>query len=378
MAVPASPATTAVPDPPFVGYHRYRGTVGSQPVTVELTIGPDPENSALVVCAGSYHYDRHLAGRLLLRGPRPFRPGQPLVLVETDAQRPTGRWQASQPIGNVLAGSWHSPAGQSLLFNLREDYTDGQGRLMAVKYEVVSTAVEVPCRPERKEEETKADYRARIATIDQGGYSQSFLHLLGPDTLRPSLQILQCPVPAARREQVRAAEKGEDGCDFYTASLSVEYNDYGLLAWTEYSTQEFITGARPQHNIQAAVYDLRTGRTLRLKDVLRPHTDTLLQRLITRSILRGDNPDIEPESSRKLPMHAVDLAPLSTTFSLTDTGLEFAYYVDEFAQLHLIGGSPIVFSVPVPWAELLPLLLPDSCVARMLRERGLWRNMRKQ
>ncbi|WP_262709795.1 hypothetical protein [Hymenobacter sp. UV11] len=32
----------------------------------------------------------------------------------------------------------------------------------------------------------------------------------------------------------------------------------------------------------------------------------------------------------------------------------------------------------VPYAELLPLLRPASPVARMLRERGLWRAGKKQ
>jgi hypothetical protein len=181
-----------------------------------------------------------------------------------------------------------------------------------------------------------------------------------------------------RRELARAAAEADEGCNLYTTSLDVDYNDYGLLAWTEYSTQEFATGARPQHNIVSKVYDLRTGHTIVLEDLVRPGTDTLLQRLITRSILRRDNPDIEPEAGARMPVHAADLAPLSTSISLTDGGLSFDYYCDEFAGLLLIGGSPIVFPVPVPWAELQPLLRPDSPVARMLRARGLWREKAKK
>jgi hypothetical protein len=51
-------------------------------------------------------------------------------------------------------------AGPALPFSLREDYTDGQGRLMAANYEVVEATAKVPCRPERNEEETAAEYRA--------------------------------------------------------------------------------------------------------------------------------------------------------------------------------------------------------------------------
>jgi hypothetical protein len=367
--VPAASPLPVVPAAPYTGYHRYRGTVGSQPVVVELLIRR-ASKAGQQTCSGSYYYEKH-GGQLSLQSRHDFGAGAPLVLAETDAERPTGRWQATQPIGAVLAGMWRSPTGKLLPFSLREDYTDGQGQLMAVSYELVEATAKVPCRPERDPDETKAAYRARIATAEHG-YSRQLLHLLGPDTLRPSLQSLQCPVPAARRQLARAAAQEDDGCTLYTASLDVDYNAYGLLAWTEYSMEEVITGARPRHSIASAVYDLRTGHTLKLEDIFRPDSDTLLQRLITRSILRNDSPDIQPEKGQKMPTHAVDLAPLPTTFSLTNAGLEFAYYVDEFAQLNLIESSPIVFSVPVPYAELLPLLRPDSPVARLLRARGMW------
>jgi len=372
----AAPASRPAPQAaPFTGYHRYRGTVGGQPVTVELTIGPDLEKPAALVCRGSYYYGRHPAGQLLLQSPLPWRPRLALTLAETTAdtaRRPTGRWLATQPAGPVLSGTWRGPAGQALPFSLREDYTDGQGRLMAAKCELVEAAAKVRCRPERNEGETAAEYRKRIATIDHG-YSQLFLHLLGPDTLRPALLGLQCPAPLARRRLARAAADQDDGCNLYSTSLDVDYNDYGILAWTKYSTEEFANGARPSHGITATIHDLRTGAVLRLEDLMRPDTDTLLQRLITRSILCHDNSDVDPTPGATMPMHAADLAPLSTSISLTTEGLSFAYYCDEFARLPFIEGSAIVFSVPVPWAELLPLLRPGTPVARMLRERGLWR-----
>jgi hypothetical protein len=350
--------------------------VGGQPVTVELTIGPNFEKPGTMVCRGSYYYGRHPAGQLLLQSPPSWRPRLALALTETAADtthRPTGRWLATQPAGPVLSGTWRSPAGQVLPFSLREDYTDGQGHLMAVKYELAEAAAKVPCRPERKEDETAAEYRKRVATIDHG-YSQLFLHLLGPDTLRPALRGLQCPAPVARRRLARATAAEDDGCKLYSTSLTVDYNDYGLLAWTEYSMEEFAYGARPAHRITSGVHDLRTGHALRLEDLVRPDTDTdtLLQRLITRSILRHDAPDIDLTPGATMPVRTADQAPLSTVISLTAAGLSFAYHCDEFTRLSFMDGSAIVFSVPVPWAELLPLLRPDSPVARMLRERGIW------
>lgn len=47
------------------------------------------------------------------------------------------------------------------------------------------------------------------------------------------------------------------------------------------------------------------------------------------------------------------------------------YNIDELSRL--TDGGTIILSVPVPYAELQPLLRPASPVARMLRERELWR-----
>ncbi|AWM32077.1 hypothetical protein DDQ68_04275 [Hymenobacter nivis] len=109
-------------------------------MTVELTIGPiDNSRNAATVCEGSYTYDRHPAGLLVLHGLRPFYPQRSLVLAEADTTRPgtlTGRWEASQFAGAVLTGTWTSPAGKQLPFELHEDHTDGQGHLMAVRYEL--------------------------------------------------------------------------------------------------------------------------------------------------------------------------------------------------------------------------------------------------
>ena len=150
--------------------------MGTQPVTVELTVSLPPLTPAQAAHApdfltrtGSYHYDRHPAG---------------LLLTEADSahpRRPTGRWQATQPIGPVLAGTWRGPAGQVLPFRLREDYTDGQGHLMAVKYELLQERDEEPAPAERQPDETKAAFRARAKNLTcSSSCDCDYLHLLGP------------------------------------------------------------------------------------------------------------------------------------------------------------------------------------------------------
>ncbi|MGI4866518.1 MAG: hypothetical protein ACRYFZ_21525 [Janthinobacterium lividum] len=361
-----------------MGYRRYRGTVGGQPVTLELTIGRGYDTTGPLVCSGTYTYDRHPAGQLLLSSPQPYRKSQPLHLQEADSARPqlpTGTWQATQPVGTVLTGTWRSPAGRELPFRLREDYTDGRGHLLAVGYEVLRESVVLPCRPERYDDETKQEYRARVKN-SPNGYDLQFLHLLGPDTLRPGVRAAQCPMPRERRQLVRAAAK-EYGCSYHSEDLQVDYNDYGLLA-CHHNWEDDEGTARPSHGTSATVYDLRSGQLLTLAEVLRPGTDTLLQRLITRHLLDGSTPDIIPRTEPDSYASASGLVPLpggldssQADFSLTANGLAFGYYFDEVQSF--VDGGNLLFAVVVPYAEVLPLLRPDSPVARMLRERGLWK-----
>jgi hypothetical protein len=380
---PATRAAPAAASPPSAapvkvptGSYRYRGTVGGQAVTVELTVSLPALTQAqaahaqdFIRCEGSYHYDRHPAGLLLLDGSQAFQPGQPLLLTEADSahpRRPTGQWQASQPIGPVLTGTWRGPTGQMLPFSLHEDYTDGQGHVAAVKYELLQEGEEVPCQFERKPGESKADYRARTDDLTST-CNEFFLHLLGPDTLRPSLRALQCPVPAQRRRQLREQAQG---CNQITHEVQVVYNDYGLLSLERY-VEEFYEGAdHPGHALSTTTYDLRTGQPLAIAALLRPGTDSILARLLVQRLDEDMNSSlIELLSNSAADSASAPLSQLGLGIGLA--GLEFTYsnYYDSV--------TPPV-TVAVSYAELRPLLLPTSPVARMLRERGLWRAGKKK
>lgn len=321
-AVPAPPAVAGGVGPPFVGYHRYRGTVGGQPVTVELTIEQTANAPDSTTCTGSYTYDRHPTGLLLLHGARPFLARRPLGLVEADTahHQPTGYWQASQPVGPLLTGTWRSPAGQQLPFSLHEDYTDGQGHMVAVQYELLQEGEEVPCQSERKEGESKAAYRARTKDLIST-CSQDFLHLLGPDTLRPALRALQCPVPAKRRQQMREQVQG---CNQVEHQLRVVYNEHSLLSLESF-VNEFYEGTdHPSHELSTTTYDLRTGRPLAIAALIRPGTDSILSRLITQHLEQDNNVTLD-----ELLNHSVDdstLVPLPQQgLGIGGEGLEFTF-----------------------------------------------------
>ncbi|MGI4871435.1 MAG: RsiV family protein [Janthinobacterium lividum] len=358
---------------PFIGFHRYRGTVGGQAVTLELTVDRGNGATAPLVCQGNYAYDRHPTGLLLLQSPRPYQPGQPLHLTEADSARPgmaTGDWQAAQPAGAVLTGTWRSPAGQALPFRLREDYTDGHGNRLAVAYEVLGERVTgPPCRPERIADESAAEYRVRTKDVPPASLDRQFLHLLGPDTLQPALRWLQCPPPGQRRRAMRTDLREAGACANVTDGLAVTYLGHGLLATRAYHEVYYQGTAHPSHDVDAAVYDLRTGQALGLAEVLRPGTDPALRRLVTPALQRemGANGYTDPEVLAPAEGDTATTKLPATGFGMSAEGLTFQYTDYELGAYAY--GMPLV---TIPWAAAQPLLRPSSPVARMLRERGLW------
>lgn len=343
----AGPAAKQAARLPFTGYRRFRGTVGGQPVTVELTIGLDKTYlRKKLTCTGSYYYGQANAGLLDLSAEGAYQPQQPLRLREMTGAKASGVWQAAQVAGPVLVGTWRSPAGKQLPFKLREDYTDGQGRLMAMRYEVLYEDFEGPRCVSRLQ---KLYPRATL--------SRSVLHLLGADTLQPALRRLQCARPAQRRAAAKVYMRGDGACCETLEGPLVEFNDFGLLAFSTGTRHLSYEAGRFDHSSSSTIYDLRGGQELTLNNLLRPGADTLLQRLLTQHLLHDSLNDGEAGSIAR-GEEGDQLVVLPNEVSLSYTGLVCKYGDDA--------------SLGVPWRELLPLLRPDSPVARMLRERGLW------
>jgi hypothetical protein len=325
------------------------GTVGTAPVVLELTVSPPGPDKAEWSASGTYYYERKGAP-LILSPVGPYQPGQPLVLAEGSPKDddpaellPTGRWQATQPAGPVLSGTWLSPDGRRRLpFRLREDYAG------AVRYELLRESVSGPACPPQEEE--SGPHRPEA--------NRTFLHLLGPDTLQPALRALQCPLPRQRRDQL-AVELDAADCEgsfaFY-GDVQVALNGYGLLS-LQRSEGEFSGGAYPNSVEEQEVYELRTGQLLKLGSWLRTGQERALRRLIMRHL-------------RAHP-YASGLAFDEATTELPALGFdsEGVYcLLGDFGAPHAAQGAPVV----VPYRELRPLVQPGSAVARMLQQRGLW------
>ncbi|MBF9140641.1 hypothetical protein [Hymenobacter properus] len=129
----------------FMGSHRYRGTLGGQRITVELSIDRDEsQDNAPLMCTGICRFDGNPTQVHVLSNWQVVSMRRPLQLLEADTTASAtrlGHWQAEGPPGPVLRGTWTGLSGTKLPFELREDYRDANGQLTAVPYEIVGEEV---------------------------------------------------------------------------------------------------------------------------------------------------------------------------------------------------------------------------------------------
>ncbi|RAK69911.1 RsiV family protein [Hymenobacter edaphi] len=340
-AEPEPSAATARPSPTVRTYLRYAGTVGPTPVVLELTVADSVQ--------GHYYYQRR-GGLLTLSAARPA-AGQPLTLRETEAGRLTGRWQTQQPLGPTLSGTWLSPDGRRQLpFELREDYTG------AVRYTINT-------------------YNRRTKPGDCGlddGQKHSSSEQWDAVYLLPPVSAALAKVQRQFDNRVRAFE----ACTETEESAWVTYNADFLLSIERFRHTHVYGTPHPTGYYRPTTFDLRTGRLLKLSDLLKPGFELPLRRLLSVR-LRTDyiygefyQDEIEGDSTQTRWPPGPDgkpLAPLPRNgYYLTPADLGFQYDMYEIAP-YVMG--PIL--VELGYREIKPLVRSGSPLAQLLH-RGLW------
>lgn len=336
----------------YLGYHRYRGTVLGRPAILEINTRW-VANPGYFDCESAYYYLNSGVSHPLQvvssqqeRGHRTTRP--PLELT-TDDQR----WRATQPLGPVLTGTCFSDRGRRLgSFSLRENYAG------AVRYELLE---------EESHEQPGVDREGRP---DKSSLTFTYLHLLGPDNLRPALARWQCPTPARRRRARRAlaawfTPTRADPTLWLDKSLTITLNEAGLLAYYTLQDRALRTTTHGWVTVQNYLLDLRTGQPLHLASQLRPGAQLPLRRLLTHHARRDTAAHVLGDflhgkgKSQLLPLPPED-------FLLYPHGCT-AYYGPGGSH----DGNASSFEETISWAELRPLLRPGSPLLRLVRARGL-------
>jgi hypothetical protein len=341
------PSSSPLPRDGQVLYRRYRGELAGRPVVAEFTLrrlSGLPKEVQLDL-AGRY-YDLATGEQHDLRPVGLFKPAPPLTLREETDPAPGPVWHATQPLGPVLSGTWQvSAQGLPQPFALREDYTGA-------------------ARFERLTEHTTGRRGVNaFGDPTRSSLNVTYLHLLGGDTLRPALARLQCPVPARRRRERHVLDQvtsSQDMATLYDQALDVTLNEQDLLASATYTQEGVVDQRRAQHTWNNFVYDLRTGRQFGLLDLLRPGSDTIMQRLITAQLRRGD-----PTYAALLQLDT-DWLPLpDEDFVLTPAGCQATYQTAPEDEPFY------AYTVNLTWAQLRPLLRAGTPLDRLLQARGL-------
>lgn len=325
-----------------LGYHRYRGRVGGRPVVVELTVAYSYAGAA-AQCEGQY-YDS-LAGQVRALEVRHFWPRRSLQVQEADTAAHLNTWLTNQPLGPVLTGRWRAAGGRQLQpFSLREDYRGG------VRYALRTTYREDPPLPP----EVNADGDT-VHNSFTPSFERTYLHLLGPDARRPALRRLQALL-------ARPDIFNEGGCqDIET--VDVLLNDFGLLSEAIYFSSYMRGSAHPQHESRFNNFDLRTGRRFGYDAVFRPGYGSALRKMAFHYIDANYMASV-CEWWNESEHEVLKDTELPETFGLTPDG----WLIKLTLGPYVMGDTNVL----VPYAKLLPLLRPDSPVARMLHERNLW------
>ncbi|TGE24548.1 hypothetical protein E5K00_04870 [Hymenobacter aquaticus] len=358
LAATAPADTVVTQDPPsrlyhevFAGPRRLRGTVGTQGISLEL----DSVGEGYV---GGYYYDRQ--GRWLEVRLAATRPAGPALLCETPTGDLTGQLGLPARVATPFKGSWESAEGRLRLpVKLRETYAD------AARYQ----------HDQWEGWRYSTRRQGQIIPLDSAFFHQQYLVVQLPQRpvaeqrLRRALAAPVAParMPAYLDSVLRARQEEHNGYQFHAFS-DVVYNANNVLSVVQVTTVQQGPDYQPHEWYEGRAYDLRTGRRLRLPDLLLPGYQKRLPLLFQQALRRylADQPAYGPigGAAPKLPTGG---------FALTPRGLVLTYDDRDDAALAQPGpGHPDrALEIVLTYEELLPLIRRTGPLVPVLRERGL-------
>ena len=329
------------------GHLRYRGTLDGHPVQLELMMTvrdiPSLYPPGSVDVGGSFRYLDSGEEFGIGTPAYGFRASQPLEMDAWDARMgravpESGLLCADQPVGPLLTGTFVR-SGRRVPFRVREDYSDCR------RYEMLNE--ETPGPPETWHGETRSS-----------SVEREYVHLLGPDTLRPAWARMQCP-PPAHRARTRAALANRTNFGTYLRQfVSVGLNEANLLAYEQEEREEWLGSRNYKATVRQVLFDLRTGRELNMMSQLRPGGRRRLHQLLIRQAMAdtayASHRDYWRPDGGPLPLPAGG-------FAVTPDGL-VAGYAEHESEPQMYN-----YSQTLAWADVRPLLRPGSPLHRLIR-----------
>ncbi|MCB2376840.1 hypothetical protein LGH70_04565 [Hymenobacter sp. BT635] len=335
----------------YPGPRRLRGTIGKQPVTIEL----DSANSSYT---GAFYYDR--SGRWL-EVRLDARPGaRTLHLCETPAGDLTGRLRLPAKAPAQLKGTWENADGRHQYpFVLRETYA-GAARYEQDLWEMVRYTVRRDTSYIPLDSAFFHQLYVRVSLPNNPVAEQRLRRALAAP-FAPELMPLYLDTLLARRQLQH------NGYQFHGVG-DVVYNGHNLFSVLRVSSFQQGPDYHPHEWYDGTTFDLRTGQRLRLADLLVAGYQKRLLALFRRGLKRAlaAAPGYGPlgGAAPPLPVGGFVLAPAGLVFTYDDRdaatlGEPGAGHADRFLE------------VVLPYEELVPLVRRTGPLAPVLQERGL-------
>lgn len=328
-------------------HRRYVGTLSGRELVLELM----PIDNRYELLTGSLHFVHDPQATLFLGSlAGPGEPAKSLKLVLYDDTTAV-TLVLLPPFGRQLNALWTGHRGtapQSV--TLHESYAG------AVRYEVLTATAEgKPMGPQAYSDEVAGSIPS---------YTRTYLHLLGPDTLRPALRRLQALTPRRMQKAVRyyLRHEAEGGCRD-TEELYVTLNGYDLLSYNLTLYSYMFGGAHPECTEDFRTVDLRTGNPTRSETWFRADAEPALRQLIYHRLLATSDTASYYSGSFN---PRTGMRELPEQYGLTPAGI-VAHYGDYVLAAHAHGPTSVV----LPFAEVAPLLNRGTPLDRILAARGL-------
>jgi hypothetical protein len=349
-----APADTVRPPNRFEHYvdaptRRWRGRVGQHPITVFL------DSLWRWEYIGKYYYDHRGLDISLSQEQAKAPPG--LTLGERDAAyRRSANFLLAPTIGPALAGTWRSSDGRrNLPVLLHENYDDG------VQYQVEHWNLTRFVAPDT----------ANGLAGDSAMFRGSYLRIAFPQNPAAALRIERAlALPAAPPQMafyldtlLRNRQRDQPDYSFIRDKYVVYNSNYlfSVVQFDRFSTEDY------HERSQSYTFDMRTGKRLRLADLLMAGYQAKLRHLLLQNLrlLWKSNPYYDDiGSSGKLPTGG---------FTVTGTGLNFSYDDRDDESLAYPGPyhADRTIDIEIPYEALLPLIKLAGPLASVLKERNL-------
>ncbi|TGE28773.1 hypothetical protein [Hymenobacter metallicola] len=335
----------------LAGPRRLRGAIGKFPITMEL----DSANGSYT---GGYYYERWGVWQEARfdAGPGP----RTVNVCETPAGDITGQLRLPGKKGGTVRGTWENADGRRTApFTLRETYAK------AARYE--------------QDLWEMWRYNAWRETSQQPRDSAFFYQFYlevklpqNPGAERRLRQVLAAPVSAEMMPLyldtlLRRKQRQDKGYQFH-GSTDVVYNGNNLFSVMRVSSFQQGPDYQPHEWYDGVSFDLRTGRRLKLADLLVKDYQKRLLSLFQRSVERylAGLPASRAVKAPlpRLPVGGFVLAPAGLVFTLDDR---------DDARLSKAGAGTAdrFLEIVLTYEELLPLIKRSGPLGPVLQERGL-------